>query len=109
MTGGGRGRPSTTGNLFLDTMKTDDAGGAVGLARGTVAVRAYDPGWAEAFAQEAARLKAALGGLAEHLEHVGSTAVPGLAAKPVIDLALGWADEAARAEIAARLPGLAAP
>ena len=51
-------------------------------------------------------LRAALGPLAEHLEHVGSTAVPGLAAKPIIDLALGFADEAARGEIAARLPAL---
>lgn len=78
----------------------------MGLARGTVVVRAYDPAWVEEFAAEARRLRAALGGLAEHIEHVGSTAVPGLPAKPVIDLALGFANEAALAELQAKLPAL---
>jgi GrpB-like predicted nucleotidyltransferase (UPF0157 family) len=46
----------------------------------------HDPRWAERFAQERERLLAALGGLALAVEHVGSTAVPGLAAKPVLDI-----------------------
>ncbi len=91
---------------WSNMVKAKDSNNGLGLARGTVVVRAYEPAWAEAFVAEAARLRGALGGLAEHLEHVGSTAVPGLPAKPVIDLALGFADEAALAELTTRLPAL---
>jgi GrpB-like predicted nucleotidyltransferase (UPF0157 family) len=45
-----------------------------------------DPRWPALFAAEAERLRAALGPLAQRIDHVGSTAVPGLAAKPVIDV-----------------------
>lgn len=51
-----------------------------------IEIAGYDPRWPEAFAGEAARIGAALGPLAVRIDHVGSTAVPGLAAKPVIDL-----------------------
>ena len=54
----------------------------------------YDPGWPVLFAREAARIRAALGGRAVQVEHVGSTAVPGLAAKPVIDIVLAARDSA---------------
>ena len=50
-----------------------------------------DPAWAELARAEIARLGAALGDVAVRLEHVGSTAVPGLAAKPIIDLQLSVA------------------
>ncbi len=50
-----------------------------------ITVVPYDPAWALAFAEEADRLRARLPVL-RHLEHIGSTAVPGLAAKPVIDM-----------------------
>ena len=53
-----------------------------------VHVSEYDPRWPDRFRIFAERAKAALGGLAIAVEHVGSTAVPGLAAKPVIDLNL---------------------
>jgi GrpB-like predicted nucleotidyltransferase (UPF0157 family) len=46
----------------------------------------YDPAWPALFASLAARVSAALGPVLVRVEHVGSTAVPGLAAKPVIDL-----------------------
>jgi putative glutamine amidotransferase len=46
----------------------------------------YDPAWPFMFEQEAARIRDALGPVAVRIEHVGSTAVPGLAAKPVIDI-----------------------
>lgn len=48
----------------------------------------YDPAWPQRFAREAARVRAALAGRVLRLEHVGSTAVPGLAAKPKIDMLL---------------------
>jgi len=46
----------------------------------------YDPVWAEAYEQERAQIAAALGDLAVAVHHIGSTAVPGLDAKPVIDI-----------------------
>jgi GrpB-like predicted nucleotidyltransferase (UPF0157 family) len=52
----------------------------------------YDPSWPELFLREEERIRAALGERVERLEHVGSTAVPGLAAKPVIDMCLVVAD-----------------
>ena len=48
----------------------------------------YDPLWPRIFEELRAPLAAALGDLAVTVEHIGSTAVPGLAAKPVIDLDL---------------------
>ena len=45
-----------------------------------------DPGWPVLACEELRRIGAALGHLAVRLEHVGSTAVPGLAAKPILDL-----------------------
>jgi GrpB-like predicted nucleotidyltransferase (UPF0157 family) len=51
-----------------------------------VTVLPHDPDWARAFAAEAAAIEAALGGLAITLHHIGSTAVPDILAKPVIDL-----------------------
>jgi GrpB-like predicted nucleotidyltransferase (UPF0157 family) len=47
-----------------------------------------DPSWAELGAAEAARVRAALAGLDVQVQHVGSTSVPDLAAKPVLDLLL---------------------
>jgi putative glutamine amidotransferase len=46
----------------------------------------YDPEWSDMFEREAARIRKTLGAVAVRIEHVGSTAVPGLAAKPVIDI-----------------------
>jgi GrpB-like predicted nucleotidyltransferase (UPF0157 family) len=51
----------------------------------SVRICAYDPTWPQVFADEAARLLAALPEL-HQIDHIGSTAVPGLAAKPVIDM-----------------------
>jgi len=54
----------------------------------------YDPDWPRLFEREAERIRAALGERALQVEHVGSTSVPGLAAKPVIDIVLVVADSA---------------
>jgi GrpB-like predicted nucleotidyltransferase (UPF0157 family) len=56
---------------------------------GQIVVADYDPDWPRMFEQERARLSAALGPLVLIIEHIGSTAVPGLAAKPIIDLLVG--------------------
>ena len=52
----------------------------------TIPIVAYDPAWPAAFAAESARLRAAIGNVALRIDHHGSTAVPGLAAKPIIDI-----------------------
>ena len=48
----------------------------------------YDPSWPAAYDEEAGRLRAVLGGVLVRAHHIGSTAVPCLAAKPVIDILL---------------------
>lgn len=64
---------------------------SLGLESGIVRVVGHDPAWAQLFAEEAHRLRRALtDDLPIALEHVGSTAVPGLAAKPVLDLLGGY-------------------
>ncbi len=52
-------------------------------------LRDHDPEWSACFAREAAAVRAALGDLVITIEHIGSTSVPGLVAKPVIDLLVG--------------------
>jgi GrpB-like predicted nucleotidyltransferase (UPF0157 family) len=61
-------------------------------AKMQITLAAYDPNWPQLFAHEAAQIRAALGPAVLQLEHTGSTAVPGLAAKPVIDILLVVAD-----------------
>jgi GrpB-like predicted nucleotidyltransferase (UPF0157 family) len=51
-----------------------------------VIIEDYDPRWPEQFELLCSRIAPALGTLAVAIEHVGSTAVPGLAAKPIIDI-----------------------
>lgn len=52
----------------------------------------YDEGWPAAYARQESRIRGALGGHALEVHHVGSTSVPGLAAKPVLDVVLVVAD-----------------
>ncbi|HHW01006.1 MAG TPA: GrpB family protein [Clostridiaceae bacterium] len=48
----------------------------------------YDPGWPDLFEREAERICSVLGSKVLQIEHVGSTSVPGLCAKPIIDMIL---------------------
>jgi GrpB-like predicted nucleotidyltransferase (UPF0157 family) len=65
----------------------------------------YDPAWPAVFAAEAARLRPFFPpGCIKRLEHIGSTAVPGLAAKPIVDILVGVDDrELVRREVAPRM------
>jgi GrpB-like predicted nucleotidyltransferase (UPF0157 family) len=56
------------------------------LRENDVRIVDYDPAWPERFEQERARISAALGPVARRIEHVGSTSVPGLAAKAIVDV-----------------------
>jgi GrpB-like predicted nucleotidyltransferase (UPF0157 family) len=60
----------------------------------TIHLDDYDPEWPPRYEREATRTRSILGPRVRRLEHVGSTSVPGLAAKPVIDIALAVPDSA---------------
>jgi len=59
-----------------------------GRERRDIVLVDHDPRWADRFEHERSRIRTALGTLAVRVEHVGSTAVPGLAAKPIVDILL---------------------
>jgi GrpB-like predicted nucleotidyltransferase (UPF0157 family) len=72
---------------------TDDEIEAVWVGRApelnsTVTLAEYDPDWPALYEREAARVRDVLGEQVVLLEHVGSTSVPGLCAKPIIDILL---------------------
>jgi len=62
---------------------------SLGLESGIVRLVEYDERWPALFAAESARILTAIGDLPLTLEHIGSTAVPGLCAKPVLDILAG--------------------
>ena len=65
-----------------------------------IIVADYDRAWAARFRQEEARIRAALGEAALAIEHIGSTSVPGLAAKPIVDILLVVEDSSDEASYA---------
>jgi GrpB-like predicted nucleotidyltransferase (UPF0157 family) len=74
-------------------MSTDE----IGLERGVVRLAPYNPAWQQVFAVERARLLEAVAAYVLDIQHVGSTAVPGLSAKPIVDIAVAVVDfDAAR-------------
>ena len=70
-----------------------------------IALAEYDPTWPRLFECEAAKIRAVLGDFALRIEHVGSTSVPGLAAKPIIDIVLVVKDSADEASYVPALEG----
>jgi GrpB-like predicted nucleotidyltransferase (UPF0157 family) len=72
-----------------------------------IEIVAPDPTWPAKFAAEAARVRGALPpGLIRRIEHIGSTAVPGLPAKPIIDILLELTDFARAKETVAPIEAL---
>ena len=67
------------------------AGYAEGVSSDAAKIVPADPSWSAKFAEGAAIVRAALGDRIRGLEHIGSTSVPGLAAKPVVDMLVGLA------------------
>jgi len=61
----------------------------LGLRRGTVRVDEHREGWEQAYRELANELAQVVGPIAAAIEHVGSTAVPDLPAKPIVDIAIG--------------------
>ena len=72
---------------FYDAQAARAIGGPRPLS-GPVEIHEYDSMWPVLYAREAEQIRGALGDRVVRLEHVGSTSVPGLAAKPVVDIAL---------------------
>lgn len=64
------------------------------LEPGPIVIVEYEPAWAVRFVAERRRIAAAIGDDALRVEHVGSTSVPGLAAKPIVDIVLEVPDSA---------------
>ena len=59
-----------------------------GIEPRAIVIADYDPSWPERFRREEAKIRTALGEAALAVEHIGSTSVPGLAAKPIVDILL---------------------
>jgi len=64
----------------------------IGLERGVVRLHTYTPEWARLFEAEAERLRAAIGSHVLDIQHVGSTSIPGMVAKPIIDIGIAVVD-----------------
>jgi GrpB-like predicted nucleotidyltransferase (UPF0157 family) len=62
--------------------------------RGKIEIADYDAAWPALYAREEARIRSVLGDRVVRIEHVGSTSVPGLPAKPIIDIVLEVPDAA---------------
>lgn len=71
-----------------------------------IIIEEYNPQWPESFEQICSRIKPAIGKFAAAIEHVGSTAVPGLAAKPVIDIDVLLKSDKDIAPVTKKLAGL---
>src|SRR3954454_19843401 len=71
-----------------------------------VVIVEYDPSWPAAYEAAAIDIRAALGPRLLDIEHIGSTAVPGLPAKPVIDMQVGVSGLGATPEIIVALSPL---
>ena len=87
------GRPDHNDVAAYDELESRLIGGARPLS-GPIELHDYDPHWPDRYLEHAARLRAALGERAVRVEHVGSTSVPGLAAKPIVDIVLEVPDSA---------------
>jgi GrpB-like predicted nucleotidyltransferase (UPF0157 family) len=92
-----RREPSSEEYLCLHTV------GELKPLSGAILIVDYDPGWPRQFEKQATRILSALGDRALRIEHAGSTSVPGLPAKPIIDVVLAVGDSARESEYAPAL------
>jgi GrpB-like predicted nucleotidyltransferase (UPF0157 family) len=77
-----------------EQLRAITVGGEPQQLNAPVTLEPYDPQWPHLFEREATRIRGALAERALAVEHAGSTAVPGLAAKPIIDIVLVVEDSA---------------
>lgn len=87
--GTGTGTDSRPGPRRADVSELELVGGAEALR---VGLHEYDGRWPEIFEQHRRRIADAVSPASVDIEHIGSTSVPGLAAKPIVDIAVAVAD-----------------
>jgi GrpB-like predicted nucleotidyltransferase (UPF0157 family) len=75
----------------------------LGLERHTVRLADYDPSWRDAFESESAELRRSVETLICDIQHVGSTAIAGIVAKPILDIAIAVRSRDAIAPLVQRL------
>jgi GrpB-like predicted nucleotidyltransferase (UPF0157 family) len=80
-------RPTDRERMSDEEIKATAVGGER-LHNAPITLVDYDPEWPELFAREEGRIRAILGDRVVRLQHTGSTSVPGLAAKPIIDMTM---------------------
>ena len=97
-------RPPMAQSESEESLRAVTIGELVVLA-GPVERAEYDPAWPKVFEGQAALIRSALGECVRLLEHAGSTSVPGLAAKPIIDIVLAVPDSADEASYVPALEG----
>ena len=91
---------------MADTRSAADICFVVMPSQDPVVICDYDPDWSLHFAKLADRLAITLAGLVQRIEHIGSTAVPGLAAKPIVDIDVVLETTARLPEVIGRLEGI---
>ncbi len=74
------------------TAEVDDVELIGGPEKRDIVIEPYDPAWPDCFETHRRRISEALGAVARRVEHVGSTAVTGLAAKPIVDIQISVLD-----------------
>ena len=77
----------------------------IGLKRGTVALKKHQDEWAVAFEEEKENLKKLVGDIALNIQHTGSTSIPNLSAKPIIDILMAVHSLSEVSKIRAALEG----
>ena len=90
MTGPDPAKPPSDRDDYMSAVTV----GARRRVDGPIILADYDPEWPVLYEREAARVRGLLGDRVRLLEHVGSTSVPGLPAKPIIDMLLAVPDSA---------------
>lgn len=73
----------------MDVTRVEIIGGPEAVA---ITLDEYDERWTDLYREHRQRIEVALGGANVQIEHIGSTSVPGLAAKPIIDIAVAVTD-----------------
>ena len=70
-------------------MNEENTYDVLGLAKGTVRLLEHNPQWTQLYLEEEKQIRRAIGHLIIDIQHVGSTAIPGIKAKPVLDIIVG--------------------
>jgi len=78
----------------------------IGQQKRKLDVVPYRRGWKECFRQEKVLLDRTLGGLALQIEHIGSTSIPGMAAKPIIDIVVAVASLSQTKQLISKLEAI---